>query len=33
MQEQMKEMDRKVNETATKKPVKKEGDYIDYEET
>ena len=34
MQEQMREMDRKMNEpaAATKQRVKKEGDYIDYEE-
>ncbi len=33
MQEQMKEMDRKVNEQNTARPkVRKEGDYIDYEE-
>jgi len=32
MQDQMKEMDRKVNENAAKKTGKKEGDYIDYEE-
>ena len=33
MQEQMKEMDRKVNEQNNARPkVRKEGDYIDYEE-
>ena len=33
MQDQMKEMDNKINNTAKQnKKVKKEGDYIDYEE-
>ena len=32
MQDQMREMDRKVNENKPKGNVKKEGDYIDYEE-
>lgn len=32
MQEQMNEMNRKMNEAPVKNKVKKEGDYIDYEE-
>jgi hypothetical protein len=32
MQDQMREAQRKANETIVKNNVKKEGDYIDYEE-
>jgi hypothetical protein len=33
MQDQMNEMDRKMNESATRQQnLRKEGDYIDYEE-
>jgi len=32
MQAQMKEMERNMNQSAQKKTVEKEGDYIDYEE-
>ncbi len=33
MQDQMRDMNHKVNENTAKPQVKKEGDYIDYEET
>ena len=32
MQDQLKDMDRKMNESSRPRNVKKEGDYIDYEE-
>jgi hypothetical protein len=32
MQDQMREMDKKMNEANKKKNIKKDGDYIDYEE-